>query len=152
MDLRAAIELRARRPASLSLEAPPGFVRLFRAETRYPGKGMQAWLVEGLRETGSLAAQGRWFAADPTLLGFYIDDCGPDFRVCFLDVPIERIDDFRVSRIDERIAGRLPREFSKDPENEFFVPTEIAARKCECTSEMLAEIEEARACAVSPAA
>ena len=77
------------------------------------------------RESGHLAAEGRWFTRDREALIWYREDKGPEARpvVVFVDVPERMLERLRVSNQPE------PARFSRDPENEFFLPASLARMK-----------------------
>jgi hypothetical protein len=109
----------------------PGHVRLFRAEVRPEvRRAAPEWVAAGQRESGMAEAEGRWFVADRSMLDFYVKDIGAaSSRIVYVDVPLEVAEAHRVSNLKEEIAGRTPASFSRDPENEFFLPRNIADRK-----------------------
>lgn len=113
-------------------EQPPsqGMVRLYRVEpSKGSGRDIPDWLRQGLQAHGVDQAAGRWFATDPALLDWYERDTGPNAQLHYLDVPGGQADRFRVSNISDTIAGRTPQSFSRDPENEFFLPRDMADEK-----------------------
>lgn len=105
---------------------PSGLRRLLRVEASFKAP-LSDWLAQALDESGASEAMGRWFVLDPGLLAFYAEDAGLGApRISYLDVCLAEMEGWRVSRVKERLAGRLPASFSKDPENEYFVPQDLA--------------------------
>jgi hypothetical protein len=100
---------------------PPGATRLYRAEPRNEVV-LPEWIRQAKEADGSLAAQGRWFVADPSMLDFYVADQGgtDNSRLRYVDIPTEELDAHRVANNPKAAS------FSRDPENEFFVPPEMA--------------------------
>ena len=104
----------------------PGLRRLLRIEASIEAP-VSEWLAQLLEQSGAREAAGRWFVLDAELLAFYAEDSAPGApRLSFVDVPASVLEGWRVSRVCEAIAGRVPASFSKDPENEFFVPLDVA--------------------------
>lgn len=106
----------------------PGRCRLRRVEAsrRAP---VADWLRAQFEEGGALAAAGRWFVLDADLLPFYAADAaGAAPQLRYVDVEREALENWRVARVRETIAGRTPASFSRDPENDFFVPRAVAER------------------------
>lgn len=108
----------------------PGHTRLYRVEVDPKHrKPVSDWIKDGQRNSGHTAAEGRWFVADTKMLDFYINDTGADrARIVAIDVPTADLEKFRVSKTEETVAGRSPKSFSKDPENEFFLPSDVSSR------------------------
>jgi len=90
----------------------------------------------GCRElfSGHTEAEGRWFVADPSMLDWYREDAAGPTRTVYVDVPTVDLDQYRVSNSQERIGRRSVASYSKDPENEFFLPREIAATRQELSA------------------
>lgn len=132
-ELAQALRACALGQAGPTESAPqPGFTRLYRVEPAGPSKPRSEWLAQATEASGQNAAQGRWFVQDPALLDFYrkdIETGGGPARLVTVDVPTTELDKYRVSNVEERIAGRRPREFSADPENEFFLPRELLGKR-----------------------
>jgi hypothetical protein len=105
----------------------PGMVRLYRAEpaeTQVPPE----WVKQAQDASGHTEAAGRWFTDKLQFIeDFYKADAGKSARVVYVDVPAAEAEKYRVSKTTELVKGKSPREFSRDPENEFFIPRELAA-------------------------
>jgi hypothetical protein len=107
----------------------PRLCRLLRVEPSVVAE-VAPWLAEQLAFSGVTAARDRWFVTDASLLPFYAQDCaGSAPRLMYVDARPEEISGWRVSCVTETIAGRTPASFSRDPENEFFVPRAIADQR-----------------------
>jgi GNAT superfamily N-acetyltransferase len=94
----------------------PNMVRLYRGE--YGGERTQVpeWLEQARTEAGISEAEGRWFTDKPEIAKWYVRDAGPEGALRYLDVPVHAVGRWRVS---ENVKAR---EFSADPENEYFLP------------------------------
>lgn len=112
------------------METNDGLVRLYRIEPRHKSD-LPDWIVRGLAESGHSEAEGRWFVRDPEMLDWYREDIAGEARVVFVDVPPEDAEKYRVSNIQETIGLRPVKSFSKDPENEYFLPRAVAELKIE---------------------
>jgi len=99
-------------------------MRLYRCES-FSGRGRRpdpepgSWIWQGAVESGLWDAMGRWFVEDAAILPWYARDAGA-FRIVSIDVDPDEAELWRVSRNPS--AGR----FSRDPDNEFFVPRAVA--------------------------
>lgn len=102
-------------------------MRLYRAEA--PERPVSDWIEQGARERGITEARGRWFTADRDALDWYVKDVGPGARIFAVDISHQDIERYRVSNSAEIIAGRSIKSFSRDPENEFFLPRDIAGQR-----------------------
>lgn len=113
--------------AALQATPPPdGYLRLYRIEPRQP-QPVADWLREALVAEGAWAAQGRWFTQDPQALAFYAaDQAHVESALRWIDVPTEQAQAWCVSRMERSSDGLSPQRFSRDPENEFFLPSEEA--------------------------
>lgn len=115
--------------ALAALQATPlaeGCLRLYRIEPCQPVP-VADWLREALRAEGAWAAQGRWFTQDPQALAFYAADQSHVTSVLrWIDAPLEQAYAWRVSDMECSCDGLFPQRFSRDPENEFFLPPEEA--------------------------
>lgn len=106
-----------------------GMTRLYRAEGA-PSQDIADWLRQGMIDSGQTEAAGRWFIQDKSLLEFYRDDSGPDARLFYVDVPAADLEQYRVTNNTDRFGtGRPVASYSKDPENEFFLPRTLADQK-----------------------
>lgn len=99
---------------------------LWRVESDAAGEGRRptfdpaCWAHQGLLASGAWDAMGRWFTDRRELLAWYAADVGPRFRVVAVSVDPRDAERWRVS------SQEVARRFSKDPENEFFLPREVA--------------------------
>jgi hypothetical protein len=106
-------------------ELAAGFTRLYRVEPAFRAS-IPDWRSEHPLMAGILEAQGRWFVSDPTLLDWYLEDSIGRMKTIFVDVPTADLESYRVSNSTERIGPRSVRSYSKDPDNEFFLPRELS--------------------------
>jgi hypothetical protein len=102
-------------------------VRLYRAEA--PLQPVADWIERGAIDAGVAEAAGRWFTTDLAALEWYLKDAGPNARVVAVDVPAPVLEQYRVSNSTEVIRGRAVKSFSRDPENEFFLPRALADQR-----------------------
>ena len=114
-------------PAAGAVE--PGFTRLYRVEPDGPDDKRPDWIRQAQAETGHLDAEGRWFVADAALLAWYREDASGPTRTAYVDVPSSDLEQYRVANSEERIGVRPVKSFSRDPENEFFLPRTLADAK-----------------------
>ena len=105
-----------------------GTIRVYRGETSAPRKDLPEWIQIGLKESGQLDAQGRWWTQDKKIAEWYRDEASPDGRVVYQDVPAEVVAKSRVSDLSAEI-----RRFSKDSANELFLPKEFVGKGVEGT-------------------
>jgi len=115
-------------------------MKLYRCESgtvtgRRPAPQPDCWIWQGMVATGAWDAVGRWFAADPALLAWYAREVGETFRIVSVEVEAACAEEWRVSR------NPAARRFSRDSENEYFVPREVADSAA-FDLEMTAEIAE----------
>ena len=115
---------------NVALDALPrvadGFHRLLRIEPSVRASCPE-WLKYELVRTGTMAAQDRWFVTDAALLSFYaLDAAAGEPRLVYVDATPADVEAWRVSHITDTIAGRTPASFSRDPDNEYFLPREVA--------------------------
>ena len=109
-----------------AIPAAEGHLRLYRIEPFQPVP-VADWLREALQAEGGWAAQGRWFTQDPQALAFYAADQSHVTSVLrWIDAPMAQADVWRVSHMECSCDGLSPQRFSRDPENEFFLPSEKA--------------------------
>jgi hypothetical protein len=119
---------------SSAVAVPGDTVTLYRAEPKDLAE-LPAWIKQAKEVDGSLDAQGRWFVSDPAMLDFYLkDQTNP--QIVSIQVPKAELEQYRVKNNPEAA------KFSKDPDNEFFVPKELIADK-----KILAETPKAEALA-----
>jgi hypothetical protein len=115
--------------ALAALQATPpaeGHLRLYRIEPCQPVP-VADWLREALQTEGVWAAQGRWFTQDTQALPFYAaDQAHVESALRWVDVPTKQAHAWRVSHMERSSDGLFPQRFSRDPENEFFLPPEKA--------------------------
>lgn len=120
----------AEQPLLSTPEPRPGFTRLYRADAKPGGNKAPDWAIEGKRESGQAEAEGRWFTQDKDALDWYRRDAGDGSLTHYVDVPTADLDKFRVSNNTERFGtGRPVKSYSRDPENEFFLPRATADSK-----------------------
>jgi hypothetical protein len=108
-----------------------GFTRLYRVEPIPGGREWAEWEKITREELGIARAEGRWFVADPSLLDWYREDAIGPTRTVYVDVPTDDLERYRVSNSTEQYGHRPVRSYSRDPENEFFLPRELADQKRE---------------------
>jgi hypothetical protein len=101
-----------------------GVVRLYRAEPSVKADHPD-WVRDSLAENGHSGAEGRWFTQDQEALDWYKKDINPEGKphVVYIDVPASELEKYRVSNVPDA------KRFSRDPENEFFVPRDVAETK-----------------------
>jgi len=100
-------------------------MKLYRCESgtitgRRPAPQPESWIWQGMVACGAWDAVGRWFVADPSMLVWYARETGDSFRIVSVEVPAELAEEWRVSRNPSAMR------FSRDVENEFFLPRDIA--------------------------
>jgi hypothetical protein len=104
------------------------YTRLYRVEAVPRGGETPEWIKQGQDALGIAEASGRWFVADPALLDWYREDAAGPTRTVFVDVPTADLESYRVSSSTEQIGRRPVRSYSRDPENEFFLPRALAEK------------------------
>ena len=114
--------------ATLSPERQGGMTRLYRVEPIKAGQ-FADWIHEARQKRGITEAEGRWFVQKPEMLGWYREDAGVPTKTTYIDLPTRDLEIYRVSNVTETIAGRTPASFSKDTDNEFFLPKDLAATR-----------------------
>ncbi|WP_020474192.1 MobF family relaxase [Zavarzinella formosa] len=106
-------------------QAASGHTRLFRVEPAQ--RAVHAdWIQAAQAERGHTEAQDRWFVQDPAMLEWYRQDAKGPTITTYVDVPTADLERYRVRNVTEQISGRTPVSFSKDPDNEFFLPRPLA--------------------------
>lgn len=117
---------------SLPTETPPakGMTRLYRAESKIK-KELPDWIKQEQQSSGHIAAQGRWYVKDKSLLDFYLKDIGPNAKTSYIDVPSKDVNKYLVENSTERLGGRTVKSFSRDPKNEFFLPKDLTKKSKE---------------------
>lgn len=106
----------------------PATTTLYRAEGK-PRTDVPDWVKQGQTDSGHADAAGRWFTNDPAALEWYKKDAGPDHIVHSIEVPTADLEKYRVANSGELIAGKPVKSFSREPENEFFLPKELASQR-----------------------
>jgi hypothetical protein len=110
-------------------DPPRGMCRLWRIHPGIAAVAVPDWLAQALADNGHAEAEGRWFTDCVDLLPWYARDGWPGEPVLVAIVESETdVAAWRVDRVSDRIAGRLPVEFSADPTREYFVPRAVADR------------------------
>lgn len=113
------------RPDEWGTLGPAGEIELQRAEAAPTGKKLPDWIERGREETGAKAAQGRWFATKKELIDWYAKEAGPGALTKGVKLSAKEAEKYRVSNLPPDDPAR---RFSRDPDNEFFIPREIADR------------------------
>jgi hypothetical protein len=123
--------LKAGEPLPLLHREPavrPGHVRLYRGETDMPGKAASVpdWIAEQDAFKGTMAATGRWFAAERRLAEYYNRTFGDGTgRISYVDVPRRKAEACLAARNPEAKAfSARGREHE-----EYFLPPELAAAR-----------------------
>jgi hypothetical protein len=107
-----------------------GYTRLYRGEAGpAKTKPVEGWLQDALKGSDQQKAGGRWFTADPAALEWYLRDAGEGAVTQYVDVPTADLEKYRVANLDETVDGLKPRAFSRDPDNEFFLPRDLADQR-----------------------
>jgi hypothetical protein len=83
------------------------------------GNGVSEWLAQATQKNGADAAQGRWFTNDVEEANWYMRE-NPGYPIRFVDVSVQDIHGLRVAAHSKAL------QFSRRPEYEFFLPTEMA--------------------------
>lgn len=102
---------------------PAGKTRIYRGQSGVNARDVPAWIMERLRESGALDAEGRWWSPDPEIARWYAEDAGAQGQLQYQDIPTEMVDQLRVSA-----AGKDVAKFSLDPYNELFVPKDMVGK------------------------
>ena len=113
-------------PTEAPLAVGPGqATRLYRAEGKVQGD-VPGWVKEQLAGTSQEAASGRWFTQDPKIAQEYLNNyMDPEKgHITSVDVPNDQLEQHRVSNQPDEV-----KRFSRDPENEFFLPKELAEQR-----------------------
>src|SRR5688572_18109527 len=117
-------------------------IALYRAEPVAPqADSRPEWIMIEQMENGHLAAEGRWFAQNLAQVAWYVNDIGgmDKARIATVDIPSTDLERYRVINQPEA------RRFSKDPENEFFIPAELAQQRRTVESQELIDTIRAEA-------
>ncbi len=104
-----------------------GFTRLYRGqEAPGQGGGVPEWLKGNPKFEGIKDAAGRWFAADRENADWYTSEAkaaGKKTETHYVDVPTSDLSKYSVNNIPEA------KKFSARPDEEYFLPREIADQK-----------------------
>lgn len=127
MDVYNPDAIRAQEGPQPALQPPPAApetVRLYRLEPTGPDVRPD-WIKQEQAASGHAGAEGRWFVQDPKMLDWYRQDAGDaPTRIVSIDVPRSQLEQYRVANADKGVQ-----RYSRDPQNEFFVPRELADRR-----------------------
>jgi hypothetical protein len=102
-----------------------GMSRLFRGEN--PGfmkKAHPSWMQGHEDFDKATEAFGRWFTHDPAIANWYVKDAGKTGMMSYLDLPADKAKQFHLSNMPKEV-----RNWSTDPDNEFFLPKELAEQR-----------------------
>ena len=100
-------------------DVPAGHVRMFRGEATTVA-ALPEWIEQGLAASGAKDAQGRWFTPSMAIAMWYVRDAGATGALRYVDVPRAV---YQASRVTDNAEAK---QFSRDPENENFLPREYA--------------------------
>ena len=93
---------------------------------------LSPWIQDALESDdfkSIVHASGRWFTDDLEIARWYADDASGSSEIVCVEVSDYVAEVFRVSNIRSRLpCGCDPVRFSRDPEREFMLPLQIAAR------------------------
>jgi hypothetical protein len=109
-----------------------GFVRVYRGEYGGEPKQLSEWLQQGVKESGQQDAQGRWWTSDPEIAKWYAEDAGKEGKVVYQDIPKDTFD-------KSQVKGTKLERFSKDAENELFLPSEYVGKGKDTTQDLQAK-------------
>jgi hypothetical protein len=133
LEVPAPVEELVTKPDELALEptalapAPEGMVRLYRGETATPDtqSDIPEWVVESPEYQATRQATGRWFTESVDEARHYNTVHGDGTgKISYVDVPENELESYRVTNNPEA------KKFSGRPEEEFFLPPDLAgARK-----------------------
>jgi hypothetical protein len=128
-----SVEELVTKPDELVLEptalapAPEGMVRLYRGETATPDtqSDIPEWVAESPEYQATQQATGRWFTESVDEARHYNTVHGDGTgKISYVDVPENELENYRVTNNPEA------KKFSGRPEEEFFLPPDLAgARK-----------------------
>lgn len=116
----------------------PGFTRLYRGRP-VPGqqpKKLPEWVGQEIEPVA-----GRWFASGKDIAGWYIrpEHIGEmKGEMVYVDVPSSDVGKYRVSSASPEV-----RSFSSDPENEYFLPRELASKAASIKEQLGPELGRA---------
>jgi hypothetical protein len=77
-------------------------------------------------------------------VGQCLADAPSPTRTVFVDVPTGDLEKYRVANVAEAIGRRPVRSYSRDPENEFFLPRQLAESRQRLPEEPVADREDGR--------
>lgn len=105
-------------------------MRLYRFQGTEAASPVSPWISETAEYQNMMAAAGRWFADSLEEALWYECDHEDGIVLC-IDLDDELAENWRVSNMPRRPGGRdvpdNPAAWSLRPENEFFLPPELAA-------------------------
>lgn len=121
------------REHELKRERKQEMTRLYRVEPLHPGNedNLAPWLRESDEFKKIREVTGRWFAADRENVNWYIEHSrkdGIEHQVTYVDLPRNDAERYRVSNLADP-EGDEARSYSRRPEEEFFLPREMADRR-----------------------
>ena len=124
-------------------EAPPKVETTRLVRVQAPTGELSPWLAEAYSQSDASQAAGRWFmpAEAQDQIDWYMEDAGPGAKLVYVDVPTAEVEQYRISNV--AAEGNIdPRAYSRDPENEFFLPRELSDQAKEVTQERQAEAQQ----------
>lgn len=90
------------------------------------------WVKESPSYKNMMGAGGRWFGDSLEEVKWYLDNEYPDGHITSVEVPTKDLEKYRVSNMKD-LGGKdipnNPRAFSRRPEKEFFLPSDLANTK-----------------------
>jgi len=106
---------------------------LYRYEPKEPRATIVAdWIKESAPFKNTLAASGRWFTDDPAEAQWYEQE-HPGGHMVAVQVQSAEAETYRISNMARKAGFKdtvdNPAAFSRRPEREFFLPSDLAARK-----------------------
>ena len=124
--MRAFAEQQRRRYPNISEGRVPTqgerpFTRLYRGESTQKAK-LPDWVEQSPARQGAADAEGRWWTDKEDIAKWYADEAAPNGRVTTLDIGPVEAEGFRVTNNPDA------KRFSRDPENEFFLPRKVIQR------------------------
>lgn len=130
LDARAAKDLADPGEDDGEVSVPKeGTTKLYRAEGGEQGNGVPDWMNSGHDQfENSKAAEGRWFTDSLEEAEWYIKNEYPNGKIVTVDVPTSEVEKYRVSNSKASDTDN-PAKYSARPDKEFFLPSELAAKK-----------------------
>ena len=108
-------------------------IKLYRAEEKEGnGKGVPDWVKQDPIYQRSQQASGRWFTEDLEEARWYITNEYPKGKIVMLEIPKNIANRYRVSQLKKQGGKGVdenPFAFSQRPEEEYFLPRDIANQK-----------------------